>query len=208
MPYNHHNIFLNAEYEKQNLDHKELEDTIYKVKESVNKLKNTASADLIREKEALESSIAQATETAHQELQDSVNEINQNIDAITGQFDTDVTAVNHRVDNAVITLNSAVNAAESRINTRVDNIIANSPQTEGNSELIDIRTGADGTVHSSAGTAVRQQISDISSEITSLQKHFATVNILDPTQVYTEKYFRFSIGNPLATSASKEILSI
>lgn len=88
------------------------------------------------------------------------------------------------------------------LGARVDNIIANSSSTEGNSELIDIRTGADGTVYASAGTAVRQQISDISGDITSLQKHFATVNILDPTQVYTEKYFRFSIGNPLATSAS------
>ena len=48
-------------------------------------------------------------------------------------------------------------------NVRIDNIIAHNNDTEGNTELIDIRTGADGTVYASAGDAVRNQLSRIAS---------------------------------------------
>lgn len=49
------------------------------------------------------------------------------------------------------------NALENRINT----IVASNNTTEGNSELIDIRTGHDGTVYGSAGDAVRSQIRNL-----------------------------------------------
>lgn len=48
-------------------------------------------------------------------------------------------------------------------NARIDNIIAHNNDTEGNSELLDIRTGADGTVYASAGAAVRGQFNKIES---------------------------------------------
>ena len=44
------------------------------------------------------------------------------------------------------------------VNSRVDNIIAHNDDTDGNTELIDLHLGADGTEYSSAGTAVRSQI--------------------------------------------------
>lgn len=55
-------------------------------------------------------------------------------------------------------------------NSRVDNIIANNNPTEGNSELVDIRTGADGTVYASAGNAIREQISDAKHSFEEQQK--------------------------------------
>lgn len=47
------------------------------------------------------------------------------------------------------------------LENRIDNIVANNNDTEGNSELVDIRTDIDGNVHDSAGAAVRKQISDL-----------------------------------------------
>ena len=41
------------------------------------------------------------------------------------------------------------------LEARIDNIISNNSNTEGNTELVDIRTSVDGTIHRSAGTAVR-----------------------------------------------------
>ena len=157
MPYNRHNYCLNAEYEEQNLDHKELEDTIYKVKKAVDKLEEQTNTDLTREVESLTSSIEQAAETAHHELETSVIEIDRELSELTEQIET----MDNKVDNAVTTLNSAINTTESRINARVDNIIANSAATEGNSELIDIRRGADGVTYTTAGKAVRKQLTGI-----------------------------------------------
>lgn len=54
------------------------------------------------------------------------------------------------------------------LGARVDNIIALNNDTEGNSELVDIRTGADGTVYASAGTAIREQVNILENSINEL----------------------------------------
>ena len=48
---------------------------------------------------------------------------------------------------------------------RIDNLVANNNPTEGNSELIDIRVGADGKTYPSAGDAVRKQVSSLKEDL-------------------------------------------
>ena len=52
------------------------------------------------------------------------------------------------------------------INARVDNIIAHNNDTEGNTELIDIRSGYDGYTAGSAGSSVRRQVNAVNTRIT------------------------------------------
>lgn len=65
------------------------------------------------------------------------------------------------------------------INERVNNIIAHNNDTDGNSELIDLRTTYDGQVKTSAGSAVRSQISTLNSRINNLVREQSTGELDD-----------------------------
>lgn len=58
-----------------------------------------------------------------------------------------------------------IDSVDTRLGNRINNIVANNNPTEGNTELIDIRSGYDGTTYPSAGEAVRKQIGSLSEEI-------------------------------------------
>ncbi len=53
--------------------------------------------------------------------------------------------------------NSQFESNNTTLNARIDNIIAHNNDTDGNSELIDVRVDVNGTKHSSAGEAIREQ---------------------------------------------------
>lgn len=57
--------------------------------------------------------------------------------------------------------NEKIDTEIGNLNDRIDNIIVDGSSTEGNTELIDIRTGADGIVYETAGKAVRNQVQQI-----------------------------------------------
>ena len=80
-------------------------------------------------------------------------------------FETDISQIKEDMDTAKDIIIRNVNDWSENlhheilsIGNRVDNIIAHNNDTEGNTELIDIRTGSDGTVYASAGDAVRNQL--------------------------------------------------
>lgn len=62
--------------------------------------------------------------------------------------------------------NMLANKADTeKVNSRIDNIIAHNNDTEGNSELVDLRTDASGRMHGSAGAAVRTQFKHLSERV-------------------------------------------
>lgn len=90
-----------------------------------------------------------------EEVNESMNIIVQNFDI---QMQNQLQTINNRIDNEKATINSNVSDKMSRIECRMDNIIAHNNDTESNSELIDIRAGTDGIVYESAGSAVRTAV--------------------------------------------------
>ena len=75
------------------------------------------------------------------------------------------TTLDAEFENLVEQYKQIIENTTSELNARISNIIANGTQTEGNTELIDIRTGADGKVYPTAGDAVRGQIDGVEEEI-------------------------------------------
>lgn len=94
-----------------------------------------------------------AAET-QRKLEETALSIKLDMENLDNRVDSKINMVDSKLQNTVDTKIDIVN-------NRVDNIIANTSETEGNSELVDIRTGNDGNIYETAGTAVRKQFSNI-----------------------------------------------
>lgn len=122
---------------------------IDKTKETVETLANEAEAS---------KNAAQASENAAKASEDAskVSEENAQTSAESASASAGAAAdIVADTNNQIATLQA-----------RVDNIIPDGTQTEGNTELLDIRVGADGTTYDSAGNAVREQISQLKGDLT------------------------------------------
>lgn len=60
---------------------------------------------------------------------------------------------------------------DTQLKERVENLIANKNNTNGNSELIDIRTGFDGNKYDTAGDAVRSQVSNLQEQVNDINNN-------------------------------------
>lgn len=86
------------------------------------------------------------------------------------------------------------------VNDRIDNIITSPAPTE--QEIIDARLGADGVTYPSLGDAIRDQVSDLKSDISDFVA--PSTNLLDPTEFQVGKYLVAGggLGNSDSLTAS------
>ena len=106
--------------------------------------------------------------------------------------------LNDKIEQTAESLNVRISSEIAAVNSRTDNIIAHNNDTEGNTELIDIRTAHDGTVFESAGTSVRAQVSSLKNRLVIDSK-----NLFDPSTI-TENVYPLSTG--VLTDDSTETL--
>ena len=105
------------------------------------------------------------------------------VNEIKDARDTGVTKINDIKDSGVHELNDLISKYGIRVNdlsvlkSRVDQLFNSGDLPNANTEITDIRIGYDGTIYSTAGNAVRQQITDIMDMI--LENHFYTPLLFD-----------------------------
>lgn len=89
-----------------------------------------------------------------------------------------------------------IDSVDTRLGNRINNIVANNNPTEGNTELIDIRSGYDGTTYPSAGEAIRKQIGSLSEEIDDIRETNTLLNFneisISGSGRYVNKSFTFN----------------
>ena len=99
------------------------------------------------------------------EMADVQEALTQTEENVSSQLEETMNTLSEKLEETSDRIQASVTSSLSGINARVDNIITHNNDTAGNSELVDIRTGADGSVYDSAGTAVRRQTGALQRDI-------------------------------------------
>ena len=112
--------------------------------------------------------------------------------------DTTFTTCDQTARNNLAAETSARTSADTTINARIDSIIAlPDGSTTADAELVDIRTGADGTTYSSAGDAVRGQVDALHGEFDELpmpETQMVTASGHDLNDYHTPSCFYVEAG--------------
>lgn len=95
----------------------------------------------------------------------------------------------NEIANAVNAFDNKVKENNQLLNTRLDNIVAQNNNTNGNSELVDVRVGSDGTVYASAGEAVRYQVGRVEKQ---------SLSTWENATLTADKYINYRDGKEMA----------
>lgn len=98
----------------------------------------------------------------NQVLENNVKTSNQQLqDLLTKAYEENLKAFNTKSAETLEKCESNITETTDQLIAQIANIVAHNNDTEGNSELIDIRVGANGVIYPSAGEAVRTQIASL-----------------------------------------------
>lgn len=131
-------------------------------------------------------------------LKNEVQRMESMIHETDNTIETEIARVDNTVQEIVEVTEQELQASSEILNHRIDTIIAHNNDTEGNTELIDIRTGTDGTVYTSAGSAVRTQLTKNSDAID-------TTNQFIESFYHIEEYTGTNLFDPSAASRDKTL---
>ena len=105
-----------------------------------------------------------SVEASNQALRSSVNSTcNTTVANVNAKCNETVGTVNTKCDDTISKVNETVEETTAELSARLDNVIAHNNDTEGNTELIDIRVDRNGTSYASAGEHVRKIEEDVAS---------------------------------------------
>lgn len=117
------------------------------------------SAEVVASNQALQANLTASYNSAVTEIKSSNQTLENNIKESNTTLENNLlTEFNTISKDTVQECETNISETTTELSARLDNIIVHNNDTEGNTELLDIRVGADGTVYESAGKAVRQPI--------------------------------------------------
>lgn len=151
---------------------------------------------------ALEGNFKERLDDEIQNLQPEWTKFKEDTDENFGKVESQLAQETQQRQNQINTLENdmrdslAHKADEIDLKTergRIDNLIANEGDTEGNSELIDIRAGVGGKVYDSAGESVRaisrgEAIYNLDPNNFDEKYHVKSINLLNPERVIENTY--------------------
>ncbi len=134
---------------------------------------------------------AKASEENAKTSEENAKQYEESAEALTEQASTH--AINAReyaqaAAQSATEANNYVSSTREQVNllqSRVDNIIPSGTQTEGNTELLDIRVAEDEQIYDSAGNAVRGQISNLKNALNQIKDNVfdVSVNLFDKSAI-------------------------
>ena len=127
-------------------------------------------------------------------------------------LDSYARVINQRseIDAEIHRVEAQANANYETVNERVNNLVATDPGSTGdNAELLDIRVGSDGKVYSTAGEAVRVQVSELKSDLAQQLSIISSGEFYDYEWTYGALYNGGIATNTTTSAVSKtfEILA-
>jgi hypothetical protein len=124
-----------------------------------------------------------------------IETVNKTIENATESYENDLNEIARNLENDVEETTATLTA-------QVANIIAHNNDTDNNTELIDIRTGADGTVYESAGEAIREQIRDNDKGLHDVSNDMGNISCVLDNFSEGERFLKYSFGETDITKTS------